>query len=230
MPEHVGIIMDGNRRFSKRLMQQPWKGHEWGKEKLNDVINWCAEAGVRELTVFALSTQNFSRPKKEFDYLMQLFDEEVRSLIDRADELVQDGLQVRFIGRVEMLPDPLPSLMEELEDLTADGEDFLLNVAVAYGGREEIVDAAKRVAQDVADGTLSATDVDEHVFARRLYLQSEPEMIIRTGGERRVSNFLPWQSTYTEWFFVDDLWPEFSRERFNECLEEFSTRERRFGK
>lgn len=227
--KHVGVIMDGNRRFSKQLMQAPWKGHEWGARKLEDLVTWCKETNVRELTVFALSIQNFSRPKKEFNYLMQLFEKELTDLLERQEELAEDGIRIHFIGRIQLLPDSLVARIQEIHEATATNQDFQLNIAVAYGGREEIVDAAKQLAVDVQEGNLDASAVDEHVFARRLYLQSEPDLIIRTGGEQRTSNFLSWQSTYTEWFFVDELWPAFSKETFTSCLDAYASRERRFG-
>lgn len=228
--QHVGIIMDGNRRFSKKLMQTPWKGHKWGAKKLEEVLTWCKEAGVKRLTVFALSIQNFSRPKKEFEFLMQLFSKELDNLLTKNDELAEQGLRVEFIGRVQLLPEEVQQRLQAVQEATKDNKRFVLTIAVAYGGREEIVDAARAVALQVACGELTPEEVDEEVFARKLYASNEPDLIIRTGGEQRTSNFLSWQSIYTEWFFVKELWPEFSKETFTECLEEFRNRQRRFGK
>lgn len=227
---HVGIIMDGNRRFSKQLMRSPWKGHEWGAKKLQDVLVWCEQAGIKELTVFALSLQNFSRPKKEFDYLMKLFNKEITQLLKKIDEVNKRQLNIRFLGRTHLLPKDIQARMQELQEATARNNAYTINILVAYGGREEIVDAAKQLAQDVAEGKLKPEAINEHVFARSLSLQSEPELIIRTGGDHRTSNFLSWQSIYTEWFFVEELWPEFTKETFTQCLEEYTKRERRFGK
>ncbi len=229
-PKHVGIIMDGNRRFSKRLVQQPWKGHAWGSKKLEEVLRWCQEKGVAELTVFALSTQNLNRPQNELDYLLDLFAQEAQKLLARTDDLKEQGLRIQFIGRKELLPKQLQELMQSLEETTQNNEDYVVNIAVAYGGREEIVDAAKQLAQEVAAGSLEPEEITEDIFAQKLYLPSEPDLIIRTGGEQRTSNFLAWQSTYAEWVFVDALWPEFSKESFTQCLEAYSARERRFGK
>lgn len=227
---HVGIIMDGNRRFSKRLMKAPWKGHEWGARKLTEVLRWCREHGIEELSVFALSIQNFSRPKKEFNYLMRLFQKELELIKINTDVFVQEELRIRFIGRTHMLPEKLQELMSEVEKQTQDNTTYTLNIAVAYGGQEEIVDAAKKIAQKLAAGRIQEEDINENLFEEHLQLQSKPDLIIRTGGERRTSNFLAWQSTYTEWFFAEEFWPEFSKERFLEVLNEYDQRERRFGK
>lgn len=222
--------MDGNRRFSKRLMEEPTKGHEWGSKKLEDVLKWCREADIKELTVFALSIQNFSRPKEEFEYLMELFTKGITELLNKVDDVNRSGLRINFLGRKHLLPTNLQEHMQELQEATAQNNQYTINILVAYGGREEIVDAAKQLAREVADGKLEAEAITEHVFARSLLLQSEPEMIIRTGGDHRTSNFLAWQSTYTEWFFVEELWPEFSKETFMQCIKDYKERERRFGK
>lgn len=230
VPRHVAFIMDGNRRFSKRVMLKPWKGHEWGEQKLREVITWCHELGVQEVTVYALSVQNFERPQEEFDFLMQLFRESAKRI--KAEREMYDKMNVRlvFIGRLHMLPDDVREAICEAMEVTKDNTGMRVNIAVAYGGREEVVDAVKQVAEQVAAGSLALDEINEKVFARSLYTDSEPDVVIRTGGEQRTSNFLIWQSHYAEWIFVEKLWPEFSHEDLVTCLAEFADRKRRFGK
>ncbi len=229
VPRHIAVILDGNRRFARKLMLQPWKGHEWGANKVEELLNWASEAGVKELTLYAFSLQNFNRPKKEFDYLMKLFrDSYTRFLSDnRIDKF---GIRVRFIGRISLLPADLQEVVKDVEERTKHNDNFFINIAMAYGGREEIVDAVKALALKVKNDEIDPDSIDESVFSDYLALQSEPDMVIRTGGDHRTSNFLIWQCNYSEWFFVDKSWPEFEKEDFLRCLDEFSKRERRFGR
>ncbi len=230
MINHVAIIMDGNRRFSKRLMGQPWKGHEWGQKKLIEVLKWVQEANISELTLYAFSLQNFDRPKEEFDQLMQLFIEGCDELLSRKKEVIGKDVRVRFIGEIDRFPPELSSRMHEIMECTKDNSACCLNLCMAYGGREEIVSSIKDIARRVAKGQLSADDISMQTVSDSLSPSSEPDLVIRTGGEVRTSNFLLWQTWYSEWFFVDSLWPEFSKEEFFGCLEEFAARKRRFGR
>lgn len=229
VPRHIAVIMDGNRRFSKRLMLKPWKGHEWGAQKLEQLTAWCRELGIQELTVYAFSVQNFARPKEEYDYLMRIFTDEVRKLRARVTSGEVKGLRVVFIGRIGMFPQDLQDEMRALMEATADCTAYRLNMAMAYGGREEVVDAVKKVGEAIARGELTVDDINEQVFSKNLYMDSEPDLIIRTGGDHRTSNFLIWQSHYSEWFFVEKLWPEFEKEDLLAVLKDFASRERRFG-
>ncbi len=223
--------MDGNRRFAKRLMLKPWMGHEWGAEKLRKVLEWCRNAGVEEVTLYAFSIQNFDRPKKEFDYLMKLFIREAKALLSNEEFLSNEhGVRVNFIGRLWMFPAELVELMRRIMKHTERNEKYVVNVAVAYGGREEIIDAARKVSEKVLRGELTLEELNEEAFSKELYLRDEPDMVIRTGGEVRTSNFLPWQSSYSEWFFLEKMWPEFEEEDFLQCLAEYANRERRFGR
>ncbi|MBN2457540.1 di-trans,poly-cis-decaprenylcistransferase [Candidatus Woesearchaeota archaeon] len=228
VPSHVGIIMDGNRRFSKRLMMSPYKGHEWGAKKIREALEWCRECGVRELTLYAFSIQNFNRPKAEFDYLMDLFRKNFDELKDDK-RIYENRIRVNVIGRIGMFPDDVGQKMREIMELTKEHDAYILNFAMAYGGQEEIVDAAKRIAEQVREGRLDIDDIDKKTFSMNLYLSSEPDLIIRTGGEKRTSNFLAYQSVYSELFFVDKMWPEFEKKDWAAILEEYSKRERRFG-
>lgn len=229
MVRHVAIIMDGNRRFSQRLLEHPSQGHEWGHKKLLEVLKWSSEAGVEELTLYAFSLQNFDRPQEEFDYLMDLFVKGCDELLSRRKEAVGKGVRVRFIGEIDRFPDEVSSRMYKVMELTRDNSDYLLNLCMAYGGREEIVSAARSLASRVASGELSVDDISMDALSS-CFEVSEPDLIIRTGGEVRTSNFLLWQSWYSEWFFLDTLWPEFSKEEFFGVLEEFASRKRRFGR
>lgn len=234
VPKHIGIILDGNRRFAKKLMLKPWKGHEWGYDKVKKLCEWCKEIGIPELTVYAFSVQNFQRPKEEFDYLMKLFN---KAFIELTEELKQenkkktlDQIQVRFIGRTWMFPPEIQEEMKKLTEITAGKTPYKINFAMAYGGREEVIDAVKKIADAVQKGKMNINAINEQSFSENLYLQSEPELIIRTGGDHRTSNFLIWQSHYSEWFFLEKTWPEFEKQDLLQVINEFQTRERRFGK
>ncbi len=220
--------MDGNRRFSSRLMIKPWKGHEWGVKKLKEVLKWCDEKGIEEVTLYTLSIENFNRPKKEFQFLMDLFIKEYSLLKEENSE--NDGIRINFIGRLYMLPKRLQEIMNEIMEQTKNNTKQIVNFAIAYGGRQEVVDAVKKIADSVKKGDLNIDDINEETFSKNLYFKDEPDLIIRTGGENRTSNFLVWQSIYSEWFFVEQMWPEFSKDRFEDVIESYNNRERRFGR
>ena len=229
VPCHVAIILDGNRRFAKRLMKEPWKGHELGAKKLENLFDWCSEIGVKELTVYAFSVQNFNRPKMEFDYLMKIFNEEFNRLL-HDEKLHKRKVKIRIIGRIKKFPKDLYEKMKKVMDMTNDYNDYTINFAMAYGGREEIIDATKKVAEKVKSGELDVSDINEESFSEALYMKDCPDLIIRTGGDKRTSNFLPWQSTYSEWFFLEKMWPEFEKEDLVNVIDGFKDRERRFGR
>ncbi|MEM4267329.1 MAG: polyprenyl diphosphate synthase [Candidatus Woesearchaeota archaeon] len=229
VPKHIAIIMDGNRRFSRRLLMKPWKGHEWGAKKVEQVIEWCREFNIRELTLYTFSIQNFNRPKEEFDYLMKIFNENFDKLtMDKR--LSEHKIRIRFIGRLSMFPENIYKKMQNLMELTRNNDEYTLNFAMAYGGREEVIDAVRRIADDVKKGLINPGEIDEIVVERSLYMKDEPDLIIRTGGEKRISNFLSYQSAYSELYFIDKMWPEFEKEDFIAALQEYSKRERRFGR
>ena len=230
VPEHVGIIMDGNRRLSRRLLRNPLKGHEWGRDKLKEVLDWCRDLGIKELTVYAFSLQNFGRPKEELDHIMNLFREAAEEYFSRREELNKHGISIRFLGRKELLPADVQESVRKLEEVTRHNKPYRMNICMAYGGREELIDAIKDIGTEIESGKLGADQVSAEVIEEHLYMSDEPDMIIRTGGERRTSNFLIWQSWYSEWFFVDTLWPEFSKDEFVQCINEYSERQRRYGK
>ncbi|MBI2143105.1 di-trans,poly-cis-decaprenylcistransferase [Candidatus Woesearchaeota archaeon] len=232
-PGHIAVILDGNRRFAKRLMLKPWMGHQWGREKVEKLLDWCAELGIKELTLYAFSVDNFSRPKEEFDYIMRLFREACKHI--KSDSKLQEkgkrlGIKVRFLGRLEMFPEDIRQLMREIMEKSSNNTGLVVNFCMAYGGRQEIADAAKMMAADVQDGKLSAAEVNDDTFKKYLYMPEDPDLIIRTGGEKRLSGFLLYQSSYSELFFLEKMWPEFEKEDLVQVIEEYRQRERRFGR
>jgi len=216
--------MDGNGRWAQRRRLPRAAGHRAGVEVLTPLVEAAGRAGVKTLTLFAFSTENWARPEDEVDTLMGLFLETARY---KVPELNARGARLRFLGRQEHLPSSVLEAMREAEDLTAVNDDLDVYVALNYGGRSEIVDAARRI---VADG-LPPDEVDEATFARYLYAPEVPEvdLVIRTSGELRVSNFLLWQIAYAEFYVTDTLWPDFSQEEFLRAIESFAARSRRRG-
>ncbi len=206
-------------------MKQPWEGHRLGAEKLHSVLEWCREFGIRELTLYAFSLQNFNRPQKEFAYLMELFEEEFSKLLAQKEKLAEEGIRIRFIGRIDRFPKALAEKMRMLMAMTEHNDRYVINFAMAYGGREEIIDSVKTFL-----ATHTIDELDERSFTGSLWLPDEPELIIRTGGEMRTSNFLPWQSIYSEWFFLEKTWPEFGKEDLSACIASYMGRDRRFGR
>ncbi len=230
VPKHIAIIMDGNRRFAKRLMLKPWKGHEWGAQKLERLLDWCSELEIKELTIYAFSIQNFDRPKEEFSHLMRIFEQSLKKLLEdkRPEEF---GIRINFIGRLSLFPNSIQELSKKVMQKTQSNSKRILNIAIAYGGREEVLEATYRIAKEVQEGKLQPHKINEDVFENFLYTKSQPDLIIRTGGENRTSNFLVWQSAYSEWiFFEKKMWPEFEKQDLVDCIAEYSRRQRRFGK
>ena len=222
MLRHLGIILDGNRRFAKRLMLEPWKGHELGAKKIEGLLEWLKDLGVRELTLYCFSLENLNRPKKEFDFLMKIFKREFSKLMDDK-RIHEDNIRIKYIGKIELFDLELQKIMNELSDMTKDYSDYVINFALGYSGRQEIIEAVKKM---IEKGEI----INEENLKKNLWLKNEPDLIIRTGGEKRTSNFLPWQSVYTEWVFLDKMWPEFEKEDLMKCIQEFKERKRRFGK
>lgn len=230
MLKHVGVVLDGNRRFAKRLMLEPWKGHEFGAEKVKKLIAWCIELGIKELTLYAFSMQNFNRPKQEFDYLMKLFEKTFKDTVADPD-VKKKKIRFRFIGRTSLFPQSVQKQIQLLEKATEKNNKFMVNIALAYGGREEIVDTVKKIGRLIEEGKITDKEIDEALISKHLYMPDEPDLIIRTGGEKRTSNFLIWQASYAEWIFLENkTWPEFEKEDFIKCVDEYKRRERRFGR
>ncbi len=227
LPKHLAITLDGNRRFARRLMQSPENGHEWGYKKVKELIKWCNEFKIKELTLYTFSLENFNRPKREFNYLINLFKKAFKELQKEKD---LKKTKIRFIGRTYLFPKEIQKEMFKLEEKTRKNKPFKLNFAMAYAGRAEIIDAVKKIAEAVKYNDLDVKDINEKTISQNLYLDSEPDLIIRT-SESRLSGFLTWQSVYSELIFLPKvLWPEFTKELFVSCLEEYSNRQRRFGR
>ncbi len=229
LPRHVAIIMDGNHRWAKQRRLPGAAGHRAGAKNVRPVAEACADAGVRILTLFAFSTENWQRPSREVNLLMDL----MRNVLERdVDELNERGVRLRIIGDRERFAPDLQMRMNRAEALTRDNDRMTLNIAANFGGRWDIARAARDLARDVAAGRLQADDVDETVFNRYLSLGDlpAPDICIRTGGEARISNFLLWDFAYTELYFTDAYWPEFSDRDLAEALSWFQERQRRFGR
>ncbi|MBO8174661.1 MAG: di-trans,poly-cis-decaprenylcistransferase [Thermococcus sp.] len=231
IPKHVAIIMDGNRRWARKLEKPPWYGHLFGSKKLEEILEWCRELSIKTLTVYAFSTENFKRSPEEVNALMNLFEQKFKELVH--DERVHKyGIRVNVIGRKELLPENVRKAAEEAERATRKYSNYTLNIALAYGGRSEIVDAIKRIVDDIEDGKITKEDIDEELLKKYLYIPNmpDPDIVIRTGGEIRISNFLLYQIAYSELFFVDVYFPEFRKIDFLRIIREYQKRERRFGK
>jgi tritrans,polycis-undecaprenyl-diphosphate synthase [geranylgeranyl-diphosphate specific] len=228
VPNHIGIILDGNRRFSKKLMLKPWMGHEWGAKKVEKLFSWAAELGIKELTLYAFSVENFNRPKDEFNFLMEIFRKEFERL-EKDQRLEEKGIRINVIGRLWMFPKDVQEKMQKVMDITKNHKNHIINFAMAYGGRAEIIDATRKIAKQIKEGTLKIDDINEDVFSKNLYIESEPDLVIRTSGEKRISGFLLWQASYAEFLFIDKLWPEFEKEDLVKAIEDYSKRDRRSG-
>lgn len=229
LPEHIGIIMDGNGRWAKKRGLPRMAGHRAGANNFRTITRYCNKIGIKYLTVYAFSTENWSRPKEEVDALMRL-------LYDYLQEALRDfreeNIRTRFIGDVTALQPVLQQLIAETEELSADRTGLTLNIAMNYGGRAEMVRAAQQLARMVQEGQLAPEDIDEAMLSASMYTagQSDPDLIIRPSGEYRTSNFMLWQSAYSEYVFMDDiLWPDFTEEDLERAIDIFNSRSRRFG-
>ena len=231
MPRHVSIIMDGNRRFAWNNSSKTAVGHSEGKEKLKEVMDWVLDLGVPYFTVYALSTENISeRDSEELEILYDLY-------VSGLDEISVDprihdrGVRVQVVGRLDMLPQRVKESIENAESVTSQYTDFTFTVCLAYGGREEIVDAVKSVAADHASGDLDIDSINSSEITKRMYAAElpDPDLVIRTSGEERISNFLLWQIAYSELHFTDVFWPSFSKSDLYEAIESYQYRRRRYG-
>ena len=227
IPKHIGIIMDGNGRWAKKRMLPRNMGHKKGAEVFQDITRYCNQLGLEAVTFYAFSTENWKRPQEEIDGLMKLFKQ---YLIDAFD-YEKENNKVVFLGDKSAFSQELRDLMIEIEEKTADRTGMILNLALNYGSRDEIVNACRQLAQKVKDGDMSVEDITEQSFADHLYTrnQPDPDFILRPSGEKRISNFLLWQCAYSEFVYMDVLWPDFTRKDLDEAILEFNKRNRRFG-
>jgi len=227
-PKHIAIIMDGNRRFAKKLILKPWKGHEYGKEKVEQLLDYAKDLGINQLTFYALSIENMkTRPKTELEFLYKIFKETIKNIDNK--KIKQNKIKIRFIGDLSLLPQDLQQQCQQLEQQTKNNNNFTANFCIAYGGRQELTQAIKKILKNKISLEKIDEQITEQTIQDNLYLQDQPDLIIRTGGEKRTSNFLPWQSTYSEWFFLDKMWPEFEKQDLINCIQKFKNRNRRFG-
>lgn len=228
VPAHVAIIMDGNGRWAAKRSLQRLRGHEQGAEAVREALKGCDELGIRYLTLFAFSSENWSRPVEEVNHLMGLFRfffrKEIKALCDA-------GIKVKFIGNISKLPDDVQGLIEEIKDLTKDNSKLILTIALSYGSQSEIAGAMRVLGAKIKSGELSPENIDETLISRHLETADlpDPDLLIRTSGEKRLSNFLLWQCAYTEFVFLDVLWPDFRKEDLQAAVREFGSRQRRYG-
>ncbi len=231
MPKHVAIIMDGNRRYSKlQGNMDVVKGHEIGVDTLEKVLDWSIELGIEIITVYAFSTENFNRPEHEVEGLMKLFVKNFKRLVDH-EKIHRNEVKVKVVGRTELIPESVREAIKEAEDATAHYDKRLFNIAIGYDGRLEIIDSFKKIIADVQAGKITIDDVDEELVSKNLYTGGldDPNLIIRTSGEERLSGFLLWQSSYSELYFCETLWPELRKVDFIRAIRSYQARDRRFG-
>jgi tritrans,polycis-undecaprenyl-diphosphate synthase [geranylgeranyl-diphosphate specific] len=230
--EHIAIILDGNRRWALENDLNPWLGHEKGAETVEQLLDWCDKLSVKFVTLYTFSTENFRRSPQEIEEIMRIAEEKFRELLTN-ERIHRNKVHVKVIGRVNLLPESLQQLIADVEKTTANYDKQFLNFAFAYGGRAEIVDATKTIAEKVKNGELDLDDVDESTFEQYLYTshmpKQDPDLIIRTSGEERLSGFLLWQSAYSELCFLDVYWPDFRIIDLLRAIRTFQKRKRRYG-
>ena len=229
-PRHIGIILDGNRRYAKEKGIKPWEGHRHGAENILKLFEHCKELNIHEVTMYAFSLKNFERNKLEVEFLFKLFHEFFEKLIADKDKLTKSGMRINFLGRIELFPDAIKKRMKELMEITKDNTKYIANFAMAYDGHAEVVDSVKEIGKKIESGDIKSSDINEKMIQENLYNNSPIDMIIRTSGEYRISGFMLWFSSYAEFFFLDKFWPEFSKEDLKKCIDQFVNRDRRFGK
>lgn len=229
LPKHIAIIMDGNGRWAKQKGMLRAFGHENGTKSVRQTVESCAELGIKHLTLYAFSTENWNRPKLEVDTLMKLL---VFSLKKEIKTLLDNNIKLKAIGNLKSLPKKVYKELHEVMDLTKDNTHMDLTLALSYGSREELLNAVKEISTKVKNNIISTENIDESVFNAHLYTQTLPDvdLLIRTSGEQRISNFLLWQIAYAELYFTPVLWPDFTKQHLCEAIIEYQKRERRFGK
>ncbi|MEM1578466.1 MAG: polyprenyl diphosphate synthase [Archaeoglobaceae archaeon] len=227
IPKHIAIIMDGNRRFARKMGLKDYLGHEFGSKKAEDVLEWCWQLGVKMLTLYAFSTENFSRSEEEKQNIFKIFERELKKLIEDR-RTYERGVKVKVVGRKDLLPNKILNIVEEVEKATENHSKCFLNIAVAYGGRQELIDATRKILEKVKKGELRVEEIDEKVVEENLYnpnhLYSKVDIVIRSGGEKRLSNFLPWQTANSVAYFCDVYWPEFRKIDLLRAIREWQRR------
>lgn len=231
LPKHIGIIMDGNGRWAKKRGLKRWDGHKEGANVFRKICSYACDIGIKSITFYAFSTENWRRPPEEVAAIMELFREYLGEAEDRENENIRKGMQMHFIGRRDDMPEDIVSLMETAEENSKNASRIKVNIAINYGGRLEIVEAVRKIAQKVKDGEIQPEDITEDDISANLYTagQDDPDLIIRPSGEYRLSNFLLWQSAYSEFWFSDILWPDFTTDDLDRAIDDYNNRSRRFG-
>ena len=229
LPKHVAIIMDGNGRWAKSQNKERTFGHKNAIKAVREAISACNEVGIPYLTLYTFSTENWNRPTEEVDTLMNLLSS---TLLQEAEEIFSKGIRIRAIGDLEALPENVRNQLYNIMELTKNNTKGNLTLALSYGSQKEILNAVKELCKKVKNGDINENDIDEHLFQQHLYTKEIPpvDLLIRTSGEVRVSNFMLWQIAYAEMQFIDVLWPDFTKETFFQCILDYQTKERRFGK
>lgn len=228
LPRHVAIIMDGNGRWAKKKTMNRIRGHEEGAESVRKIVRITRELGIPWLTLYAFSEENWRRPRYEIDALMLLLK---RFLKSELQEMLENGISLRAIGRIHKLPEDVSALLQDITKRTAAGKNLVLTLALSYGGRQELADGLKVIAKRIEAGEIGPSDVNEELISKSLYMSEmpDPDLLIRTSGENRISNFLLWQTAYSEFYTTETQWPDFRKEEYLKALEEYQRRERRFG-
>ncbi len=232
VPEHIAVIMDGNRRYAQDKGEEPIKGHIYGKNRLKELLEWCLDLKIRFLTVYAFSTENFNRHRGEVEILMDMFVKNFNELAKKREKLMKEKVRVRVLGNLDLLPSNVTEAILNVQEMTKNNDDYHFNLAIAYGGREEITNAVKEIAREVKAGNINPEDVDQGLISSYLYTHDlpDPDLILRTSGEIRLSNFLIWQMAYSEFYFTDVYWPGFTKSEFLKAIRSYQMRKRRFGK
>ena len=228
MPKHVAIIMDGNGRWAEKRGLSRIEGHKRGVERVDEIVEEASRIGIKYLTLFAFSTENWKRPEYEVSFLMDLLK---LYLETKKEKMLKNNIRFNVMGRIDGLPADVREKIEEVLEATKECDGLVLTLALNYGGRAEIVDAVRKLIKRLSDNGLKPEEVDEEIFSRFLYCPwlPEPDLLIRTSGEQRISNFMLWQLAYTELYFTPVLWPDFTKEEFLKAIEDYKRRERRFG-
>ncbi len=233
MPNHIALILDGNRRWAKRNLSFTKTGHFRGADAVENLLDWCEEFDIKIITLYALSAENLNRKDKELEYLFDLIKTRLEKLYNDP-RIHRNKMRVKGIGKIELLPDPIKDVLKRLDDATKNYDEHFLNIALAYGGQDELIDAVKKIGVKISEGSLKVDDIDKKEIESNLYTshlpQSSPDMILRTSGERRLSGFLLWQSAYSELIFMDIFWPGFRKIDLMRAIRTFQKRKRRLGK
>ncbi|NRA05923.1 MAG: di-trans,poly-cis-decaprenylcistransferase [Nitrosopumilus sp.] len=233
IPNHIAIILDGNRRWAKRHLAMTKEGHWKGADSVENLLDWCEEFDIKIITLYALSAENMDRKDDELEYLYELIQIRLEKLLNDP-RIHRNKMRVKAIGRIELLPNSIKDVLNKLDIATKNYDNHFLNIALAYGGQLELVDAVKKIGEKIKDGSLNVNEIDKKVIESNLYTshlpQSSPDMILRTSGEKRLSGFLMWQSAYSELIFMDIFWPEFRKIDLMRAIRTFQERKRRLGK